>query len=426
MADIIHIPELYQDFIRHEKRFMPQNDHVINLDHSQLTVSQQNALEDFETFKYLMDNAYAGRDYWAMHGVNFHACYAQIENQIKAQAYIHASKLRELFYQAFAGKIVDNHLGLGVITERKRSVFSAHKYAYFTGITVEKQDNQYIVVQSETDNALAGDRIECEESQLYPTLSPGEREWFYVGIRSWVPVENISIGLNGKAVTLPVHKSRAGDYVSAGEQHFKYTRCHDVPVVLSETFDAFGDVPRECGAELGHQLQAEKELLWVLADNGGGSSDYAMHFIEALNGYANNATHVAWLRTHITDFTSVQLDKPYTEWKFSLDDPVDYTQSKYNGTLYTLMNTRTGSSAENAVGYAKSVKNHLLIGENSGGIGLFGEVQGYILRHSLIRLGIPCKIFLNGVAEGEGYTPDYWVDSADLVNTVAHWVKNNR
>ena len=135
---------------------------------------------------------------------------------------------------------------------------------------------------------------------------------------------------------------------------------------------------------------------------------------------------MAWLRTHITDFTPVQLDKPYTEWKFSLDNPVDYTQSKYNGTLYTLMNTRTGSSAENAVGYAKSVKNHLLIGENSGGVGLFGEVQGYILRHSLIRLGIPCKIFLNGVAEGEGYSPDYWVDSADLVNTVAKWIQNNR
>ena len=61
----------------------------------------------------------------------------------------------------------------------------------------------------------------------------------------------------------------------------------------------------------------------------------------------------------------------------------------------------------------------------SNGIGLFGEVQSYILRHSMIRLGIPCKIFLNGVKEGEGYTPDYWVDSPNLVGAVAQWIRNS-
>ena len=55
----------------------------------------------------------------------------------------------------------------------------------------------------------------------------------------------------------------------------------------SGTFSAHRNVPRNCGAELGKSLRQEKNLLWVLAGNGGGSSDYPKHFIEELNGYAN-------------------------------------------------------------------------------------------------------------------------------------------
>ena len=68
----MNIPDIYREYIRSEKRTILKNDQIINVDHSDLTISQENALEDFETFKYLLDNAYACWDYWSMHGVDFY------------------------------------------------------------------------------------------------------------------------------------------------------------------------------------------------------------------------------------------------------------------------------------------------------------------------------------------------------------------
>ena len=405
---------------------MPYNSNVINTYYSEITISQNQALEDFETFKYLIDNAYSGRDYWTMQGVDFEECYNQVENVIRAHDCIPSKLIGETIYQAFRGKIVDNHLSLRFCNNDQMYCFSATKKAYFTGITVEKQKDKYIVVQSNCDGIHNGDIVECAEKFLFPTLSPIGKAWFYVGIRDWMPVKSISVGINGRESIATLHKSRAGDYIPAEKEFFKLITYSDIPTVFSGTFyDIHNHVPRDCGKDLAQHLKNEKCIMWVLAGNHGGSSDFAQHFIESLNGYANNATSVAYLKTHITDFSKVNLSNNYTNWHFCIDPPTDYTKSQFDGTLCTLINSTTGSSAENAIGYAKSVRNHLLIGENSGGIGLFGEVQSYILRHSMIRLGIPCKIFLNGVKEGEGYTPDYWVDSPNLVGAVAQWIRNS-
>ena len=424
MADMINIPDVYREFVRPEKRTMPKNDNVINLDHSDLMLSQKDALEDFETYKYLMDNAYAGRDYWSMQGVDFPACYAMIENKLKQQEYVSSTDFAQMIHDAFAGKIIDNHLGIATTVREDYFLFRGNKYAYFSGVTVEEGGGGYTVVKSENAAVQIGDIVACEEEQLFRTLAPQGKNYFYVGTRSWTPVEKLAVSVNGEVVDLALHQSRAGDFESLGDEYFKLTDCEGIPVVHSGTFNAFRSVPRDCGAALGKSLRQERNLLWVLAGNGGGSSDYPQHFIQELNGYANNATHMAWLKTHLTDFTTVDYDKPYTEWFFHLDSPVDLSESRFDGRLFTIINSKTCSSAENAIGYAKCVKNNLLIGENSCGMGLFGEQQAFFLRHSLINLGIPCKIFLSESKEGEGYTPDDWADSADLVGIVAKWIHN--
>ena len=103
---------------------------------------------------------------------------------------------------------------------------------------------------------------------------------------------------------------------------------------------------------------------------------------------------------------------------------VEYETATYDGTIIALMNRYTGSSAEMAVGYSKSIRKHLLIGENSHGAGIFGEQMQYVLPYSGIQLGMGCKLFLGDFSEGEGYQPDYWVDSSDVKGEVICWYKN--
>lgn len=424
MTEIINIPEEYREYIRPEKREMPKNDKVINFGHSDLILSQKDALEDFETCKYLMDNAYSGRDYWSMHGVDFETGYAQIENKLRHMDTISAGELAKTIYETFAGKIIDNHLGIRALisTDSKYMGFYGNKYAYFSGITVEISDGRNVVVASENPDVNVGDAVECEESNLYRALAPRGKDFYYVGTRSWTPTDKMTVGVNGEAVEIPLHKSRAGEFETFEDEYFKLVDCGGYPVVYSGTFSSHNSIPRNCGQELAKTLTQKEKLIWVLAGNGGGSSEYPSRFIGQLNWYANNATHMAWLKTHLTDFSTVNHDKPYTEWVINLDEPVDYSKSQFGGKLYTIANSKTASSAEMAIGYSKSVKNNILIGENSCGMGLFGEQQSFVLKNSMILLGIPCKIFLSESKEGEGYTPDYWADSADLVQEVIKWL----
>ncbi|WP_442935447.1 S41 family peptidase [Niameybacter sp.] len=81
------------------------------------------------------------------------------------------------------------------------------------------------------------------------------------------------------------------------------------------------------------------------------------------------------------------------EWVFNLEKEVNFLKGTFSGKIYTIINSKTGSSAENAVGYSKCIKNNVLIGENTCGMGLFGEVQAFALKNSFIVLGIPSKNF---------------------------------
>ena len=423
----MNIPNIFSDYVLSAQRAIVPNENAINLNTSEIILTQEKALEDFSTFQYLMDNAYAGRDYWSIHGVSFDDCYSIIKKRINSTPFISAKELAEFFYSAFENKIIDNHLRIATNFPREHcfnKAFSANKLAYFSEVIIEKIECKNIVVKSNVSSVMIGDTLECYDDMLFRTLSPISKEYYYIGKRSWNTIDTISITINGEVLLLPVHKSKASNYTPKDGKYFDYHTVDNIPIVTSSTFHNDYRVPRECGIEYGRRCRSTEKLIWVLAGNGGGSSQYPQHFITALNDYANSATHSAWLKTNITDFNKVDWEKPYTEWIFNLDEEVDFSKGTFSGSLYTIINSKTGSAAENAVGYSKCIKNNVLIGENTCGMGLFGEVQAFVLKNSFIVLGIPSKIFLSESKEGEGYTPDYWVDSADIEGEVIKWLRD--
>lgn len=90
-----------------------------------------------------------------------------------------------------------------------------------------------------------------------------------------------------------------------------------------------------------------------------------------------------------------------------------------------LVNSDTASSEETAVLYGRSVRNFILIRENTMGCNTFGNVADYVLNNSQIICCIPNVINLcenpNDCTEGMGFTPDYWVDSPDVEREVLRW-----
>jgi hypothetical protein len=74
------------------------------------------------------------------------------------------------------------------------------------------------------------------------------------------------------------------------------------------------------------------------------------------------------------------------------------------------VNGRSASSAESIVPVARFLPNAFVVGENTSGVGAFGNLLRYVLPNSGVELFLPSSkgIGLGYMGEGRGYYPDYW------------------
>ena len=131
-----------------------------------------------------------------------------------------------------------------------------------------------------------------------------------------------------------------------------------------------------------------------------------------------------WLK-NMSQSTHRELKRePRKFWLF-YSGKCESTHDAYRGKAIILVNRNTLSTSEIAVSMAKCLEASILIGENTGGMLAFGETLYYQLPHSRLRLILPHKIFLpNGLREGRGFLPDFWLDSHDPVEEIIRWLKN--
>jgi len=88
----------------------------------------------------------------------------------------------------------------------------------------------------------------------------------------------------------------------------------------------------------------------------------------------------------------------------------------YTGPVVLLTDSSCGSSCESFVLYTRQLPGGLVIGQNTAGVGVFGEARSYRLPRSGLGLQAGIKWFHNAdprlaAREGRGHLPDLWVDS---------------
>jgi len=77
------------------------------------------------------------------------------------------------------------------------------------------------------------------------------------------------------------------------------------------------------------------------------------------------------------------------------------------------------------VGASQSVRDRLLIGENTGGVSQFSSACGYYLPNSKFVANIPRHfVLIPGFEECVGFLPDYWLDSMEPVQEVLRWLND--
>ncbi len=194
------IPELFKPYITHllvenvEIKPLRWDVPPQPLDH---LLTREEASEDLTMFRYLIENAYSGREYWEKAGIDFAKAYATIQQEIDGRETISVEELLRLYAGALTG-IHDGHLGL--MSEEdwdkavKLSFWSKYK-AYFADVLIAGEHERFTVIYSQVPTLPVGTRFSSQQltGKLFKTLSPTGHEHYLLGSRSWEQIDSITL-----------------------------------------------------------------------------------------------------------------------------------------------------------------------------------------------------------------------------------------
>jgi hypothetical protein len=412
-------------------------------------ISKEQLSEDIKILKYILNNGYSGKDYWTMNGIDFELMYKKIEDLKNTKnKKISVSNIEDILVESLKG-IVDNHL---TIYGRNRNRFFKHKDAYFADVLIEKRKNDYYVLKSKQKNIKENVKFNGSEDFLFKTLSPKGKEHFLIGKLSYENITKLNIKFNNKEIKLKLHACKLNEANFKKNKAFYLDEKHNIPIIHVTTFQANKSSELTKFVDYGKTLKNTPYFILNLYGNNGGDSRYSMQFFRNINnsdisiqGVFTELISPVTLQGQIHRYRSFKVPPPHWKemmkrvdrlmkeqkksskyyWKISNHLNKNNKKGNYNGTAILLINRDVASSGELAISHSACLKKHIVIGENSAGCGIFGDVCLYILPNSKIKFQLPLKLFLiKDFYEGIGHMPDYWLDSKSPVNEILNWINN--
>ncbi|MCL1826626.1 MAG: S41 family peptidase [Candidatus Cloacimonetes bacterium] len=446
-------PAIIKDYIH---SFTPTEVEIREIDFDVETIKQtlikEEALADLALLYYFINTAYAGKDYFENQGVNFASNYDRAKKSISDDT-MTIDQLNESLSLLFEG-VYDGHIALYYSDGDNNygKVFQRHFSEYFADVLVEKAMG-YVVLKSSYSGLSEGDIIaEYKNKQIFfPTLSPTGKEHYLLGLRSWVPVDSMVIGVliskergyEYTSMSVPLHKAKEPSVSENTKFTSKEIGTHTV--VTSTTFASGGDDIKLVETEMyeaGISLAQKPYFIWNTAKHQGGEVSYLTSFYKGLNDKAYAEMYRATLYSPaFNNFVDSQIPAEYHYFfpdlninsnlrKFVLrnDDEligINNVPPSYEGSVYLLTSSNTVSCGELNVSFARqSLKNIIVIGTSTAGAGTFSTAWTYPLPYSGIQVCLPTDISIGITTESIGNSPDYWLDSDDTLSEVIKWLDN--
>lgn len=382
-------------------------------------ITKEQALYDIKDFFLAIKYCYSGYEYFSRI-VNFDNLKSNLVNLITncSNENITSIDLGEMLSNQIFDNINDGHFS---IVGFGNGNFAKQWRAYVTSIVVEKDDNNYKVIKGNTKLPI-GTLIEGAylQRKLLPTLMIGKNnDCFLIGVYSKEEINFINVGdimLNTHIIYADKYEEENCDYIQ------KYEGNKDYNLFLSKSYMINQNVEEILKEyyKIGLKCRNKDVTVFDIAGNRGGNSRFPQNFIKGLNDYAYWQSGCAVLVNPI--FNPNTNSKSYSIESYP--EEYEYFKSKYNGTLYVIMNKWTGSSGEAAVSYANSCKNVILMGSATGGIGTFGDAKLYRLTNSKILFHFGNTTFyMPNYEEGKGFIPHFWIDSKNPLNYLKRYLK---
>ncbi len=423
------------------------------------SITAEETLEDVDMLAYILENGYSGYHYWMGRGVDFDAVFDSVRALADDDGMVALADI-ESTIAAGLSDIQDGHLRM---TGHAAHGFLQRKCAYFADVIVEPADEAgfddrpvYVVGQSLAEDVEPGMVYVGPEDRLFPILSREGTQQYQLGVLSKEYATRAPfsfLAARGSEMTaalmLPLHECRLTQAESWTGPVFSTAEVDGVDLVRVRSFGFHHDSLLREFVQSGQELADSDRLVVDITGNGGGNSEYPRDFVSGLNGgmaqwrlyYADLCSPatvgaaaaipltegMAEPRAEYIELMRQTLERlretPVRNWLNVTQEVPPRRTGAFKGRVVLLTDRGVASSGEAFIDYARSIPQAVTVGENSAGIGTFGDVLQYWLPNSRIRLQVPHKIFLMpGFQEGVGFTPDYWLDSSNPVPELVEWM----
>lgn len=430
---------------------------------------------DLNYLIYYFKTAYIGYDKMLKNGFNEEDFFTYFQNKYIGQVEIDTYD----FYKSLSNYLKDfpddMHFALQGTVGREYVNLMTKKFTYFSDVFVQKNGNDYFVVETNELNIEIGAKYCSSEDYLFYYPAKGD-EVYRVGVVTSEKLENNKFVFNDRQYVVPV---KLDTVLPLGTLKYHELETEDSGYVsLSSFFIPDKDSIYRKGAEIVYnkfknipvKWRNKKNIIVDLRSNTGGRMHEGMAFVYSIfnkNPKINMKNVDSWIAKTICCFEETESNTVFSAMKNYLEITnetsnsyykycvskleknqnqlfykinkmevvkLDKLKSYYKGKLIFITDRNTASASENLIYLAKVTLGNekvIVIGENSLGCFEYVSVFSYLLPNSRLSINLSSRrnsmlnLFSQWHGDCYGIYPDYWSIGNDLNETIFLVTKDN-
>ena len=392
------------------------------------SVSQADALADVDLLFRALHNAYAAYYYFGED--KFDAAEAEVKAWVQKQKTVNVDKLGQTINTALQF-VQDAHFAIRPGEEHVKQQKAWYSYIGTEQSFFKDDSGYYRMIDGEKWYV---DSLSNKSSEMSPVLRANGSLGYAptllchgkAGSSDTITLRNGDGVTRTDKIVWKANESLLDDTWDRSSACYRYLEENGILYLSIRLFDSrrFADTVLPEYAASGSKAKNCKLVIYDLRSNGGGDDRYACTWTQNFTGAKSvdpkvaagnrgsklgNAAGFNWMSVGIFDGGVSR-----GNW-LPNDIPV-----------IVLMDSRCGSSGESALTFAKTMDNVIVIGSNSAGYQLCGNVYDYSLPRTGITACFGVSISLYGSMDNvdyKGYAPDLWCNPKTSLQSVLNMVE---